>query len=313
MKYVITGGAGFIGSHLCEALVDRGHNLIIIDNLSSGDIKHLYQIRSHPSITFYQDTILNRSALMNYFQSVDGVFHLAAMVSVPRSIQDPYASHLNTLTGSLTVLLAARDAGVKRVVSASSAAVYGNIPDLPKREDMPVNPLSPYAVEKHAVEEYSRIFSELYGLSTVCLRFFNVYGPRQDPYSDYAAAVPRIINRVMQGDPPVIYGDGEQTRDFVYVKDVVQANIKAMEGEIETGVYNIASGQGTSLNILSMTILKVLDSVLHPVYEKARSGEVMHSVADISKARRTIGYKPEYSLEQGIREMVRIMRSDCEE
>ena len=202
------------------------------------------------------------------------------------------------------MLLAARDTGVKKFVSASSAAVYGNLPDLPKREDMPVDPLSPYAVEKHAVEEYSRVFSSLYGLSTVCLRYFNVYGPGQDPYSDYAAAVPRFIQRIRSGEPPLIYGDGEQTRDFVYVKDVVQANIRAMSPLNASGVYNIANGIGISVNDLATMVLRVLGSEMQPVHAEARSGEVKHSVADVSKARREFMFNLEYTLEKGLSEIV---------
>ena len=201
------------------------------------------------------------------------------------------------------MLLTARDVGVKKVVSASSVAVYGFLPDLPKREEMPVDPLSPYAVEKHAGEEYSRIFSSLYGLSTVCLRYFNVYGLRQDPHSDYAAAVPRFIQRIRSGEPPLIYGDGNR-RGILCMKDVVQANIRAMSPLNASGVYNIANGIGISVNDLAAMVLRVLGSEMQPVYAEGRSGEVKHSVADVSKARREFMFNPGYTLEKGLVEML---------
>jgi nucleoside-diphosphate-sugar epimerase len=240
---------------------------------------------------------------MDLFGGANGVFHLVDLVSFPKAIDNPATSHAITPTGTLNVLLAARKAGVKKVVSASSTAVYGNLLDLPKREDMLVDPLSLYAVEKHGVEEYSRVFSSLYGLSTVCLRYFNVYGSRQDPHSDYAAAVPKFIQHISSGEAPVIYGDGEQTRDFVYVKDVVQANIRAMLSDSASGVYNIAKGVGISVNNLATTVLRVMESELKPVYEDARIGEVKHSVADVSRAKRDFGFNPRYTLEEGLREI----------
>ncbi|PKL60587.1 MAG: GDP-mannose 4,6-dehydratase [Methanomicrobiales archaeon HGW-Methanomicrobiales-4] len=303
MKYIVTGGAGFIGSHLSEALVAGGHELIIIDDLSSGRMENLSEIINHPDVTFHQESILNRPALHTLFEGADGVFHQAALVSVPKSIDDPAASHAITLTGTLNMLLVASDVGVKKVVSASSAAVYGNLLSLRKREDMPVDPLSPYGVEKHASREYFRIFSSLYGLSTVCLRYFNVYGPRRDPHSDYSAAVPKFIQRISSGKPSLIYGDGEQTRDFVYVKDVVQANIRAMPLGSASGVYNIANGVGIRVNDLAVTVLRVMGSEMRPVYADARSGEVKHSVADVSRARGEFGFEPGYTLEKGLGEM----------
>lgn len=305
MRYIVTGGAGFIGSHLCEALVADDHEVVIIDDLSSGCLQNITDIIDSPLVKFHQESVLNLASMRELFQGADGVFHQAALVSVPLSIEDPARSHAITLTGTLHVLLAARDAGVKKVVSASSAAVYGNLPGLPKTEHMPIDPASPYAVEKHCGEEYSRVFSSLYGLSTVCLRYFNVYGPRQDPHSDYAAAVPKFIERIKNNQAPIIYGDGEQTRDFVFVKDVVDANIRAMSSDQASGVYNIAQGKGTSIRELAHTILKVLGSDLVPVYQDARPGEVKHSLADGSRARRDFGFSARYSLEQGLSEMMR--------
>ncbi|OPX72445.1 MAG: UDP-galactose-4-epimerase [Methanoregulaceae archaeon PtaB.Bin152] len=299
MHYIVTGGAGFIGSHLCEALANGGHHVTIIDDLSSGRIEHISSLLPSPRVSLIQDTVQDFTSLLEYFQGADGVFHLAAMVSVPRSIAHPLASHEVTLTGTLNVLLAARDTGVKRVVHASSAAVYGNIPDLPKREDMPVDPLSPYAVAKYAGERYCRVFSLLYGLQAVSLRFFNVYGPRQDPRSDYAAVIPRFIARIRAGEAPLIYGDGGQTRDFVYVKDVVTAMIKAMDSEV-CGVFNIASGSETSVNQLASMLMDLCGCRMDPVHCPERPGEVRRSVADISQAQAALGYSPRFTLREGL-------------
>lgn len=304
MKYIITGGAGFIGSHLCESLVSLGHEIIIIDDLSSGRIENLSNLIHNSFVSFYEETILNQEKLLEIFRGADGVFHLAALVSVQKSIDNPALSHAVTLTGTLNILIAARDAGIKKVVSASSAAIYGNLPELPKRENSPIDPESPYAVDKHCLEEYSRIFSRLYGLSTVCLRYFNVYGPRQDPYSDYAAVIPKFIHKIKSGESPLIYGDGEQTRDFIYVKDVVQANILAMSSMNATGVYNIASGKATSVRNLADLLLTLFRSRKNPIFTDGRIGEVKHSVADILKAKQQFGFEPKYNLEIGLEKMI---------
>ncbi len=307
LHYVVTGGAGFIGSHLCEALAHAGHHVTIIDDLSSGRMEHIAPLLPSPRVSFIQDTVQDFPSLLEYLHGVDGVFHLAAMVSVPRSIAHPLASHEVTLTGTLNVLLAARDSGVKRVVHASSAAVYGNLPDLPKGEDMPVDPLSPYAVAKYAGERYCRAFSLLYGLQAVSLRFFNVYGPRQDPRSDYAAVIPRFIARIREGKAPLIYGDGGQTRDFVYVKDVVTALIHAMESEV-CGVFNIASGSETSVNELASMLMDLFDCRLDPIHCPERPGEVRRSVADISLARTVLAFSPQFSLREGLSDTLASMK-----
>jgi UDP-glucose 4-epimerase len=302
MRYVVTGGAGFIGSHLSGVLADRGHEVLIVDDLSTGHEENIQAILDGSRVTFTRDTVMDYEDLTTYFEGADGVFHLAAMVSVPRSIEHPMSSHDITLTGTLNVLLAARDTGVKKVVCASSAAVYGNLPGLPKKEEMPVDPLSPYAVAKLAGEHYARVFSLNYGLSTVSLRYFNVYGSRQDPRSQYAAAVTRFIYQIANGSLPVIYGDGEQTRDFVYVKDAVQANILAMESQAE-GVFNIGSGKETSVNTLAATLLELFGVRGEPIHEPERPGEVKRSVADITKAKEAFGYRPEYGLKEGLIEL----------
>ncbi|MDH7510228.1 MAG: SDR family oxidoreductase [Methanolinea sp.] len=299
MLYVVTGGTGFIGSHIVEALSLAGHELVIIDDLSSGRIENIGSVSSNPRVRFVQGTVLDLGLLLEEFQGADGVFHQAAFVSVPGSIRHPLQSHEVTLTGTLNVLLAARDTGVKKVVHASSAAVYGNLPGIPKKEDMPIEPLSPYAVAKYAGEQYCRVVGLLYGLSTVSLRYFNVYGARQDPASDYAAVIPRFIANIRNGKPPVIFGDGTQTRDFVYVKDVARANILAMESGAE-GVYNIGSGKETSINELATILMRILGFRSKPVYAEERPGEVRHSVADISRARTLLGWEPAFSLEAGL-------------
>jgi len=299
MQYVVTGGAGFIGSYLVESLSLAGHELTVIDDLSTGRLENIGSVSANPRVRFVQGTVLDLALLLEEFRGMDGVFHQAAFVSVPGSIQHPLQNHEVTLTGTLNVLLAARDMGVKKVVHASSAAVYGNLPGIPKSEDMPVEPLSPYAVAKYAGEQYCRVLGLLYDLPTVSLRYFNVYGARQDPRSDYAAVIPRFIANLRAGKPPVIYGDGTQTRDFVYVRDVVRANILAMETGAE-GVYNIGSGKETSVNELGAILMKLLGYRGEPVHTDGMPGEVRHSVADISRARSLLGWEPAFSLEAGL-------------
>jgi UDP-glucose 4-epimerase len=302
MKYIVTGGAGFIGSHLCEALAEKGHDIVIIDDLSSGKQEHIGEmLNTKKNVEFIQETITDFAFLLETFRGADGVFHEAAFVSVPKSIMHPFANHEINSTGTLNVLLAARDTGVKKVVYASSAAVFGNIPGTPKKEDSAVDPLSPYAVAKLTGEYYCNLFTRLYGMDTAVLRYFNAYGPRQDPHSDYAAVIPKFIMRLSGGEPPLIFGDGEQTRDFVYVKDVVQANMKAMESSA-TGIYNIGSGKETSVNTLARTMMGFFGFTGSPEYAPERPGEVKHSAADITRAKKEFTYSPGYTLEKGIQE-----------
>ena len=302
MKYIVTGGAGFIGSHLCDELVSEGHDVVIIDDLSSVRRENIEHLLTNNRVQFFQGSITDLPALEQQCRGVDGVFHQAAFVSVPRSIEDPVLNHTINGTGTLNVLVAARNAGVWKLVFASSAAVYGNLPGLPLREDMCADPQSPYAVAKLTGEYYCRLFSSLYGLQTVCLRYFNVYGPRQDPHSDYASVIPRFMHRVKNGQPPIIFGDGKQTRDFVFVKDVVRMNVMAMESE-EEGIVNVASGNETSVNDLAQTVLSLSARSLSPRYEDERPGEVKRSVADITKAKEDFGFSPEYDLLRGLLEM----------
>jgi UDP-glucose 4-epimerase len=300
MKFVVTGGAGFIGSHIVEALAES-HEVVVIDNFSSGKRENLSMFTD--SINAIQGSITDLPLLKDACKGADGIFHLAAIASVARSVDDPFITHETNLTGTLNVLLAARDCRVKKVVFASSSAIYGEEPTLPKREDMHPDPRSPYAVSKLAGEYYCNVFSELFGVKTVSLRYFNVFGPRQDPHSEYAAVIPKFITRILNNQPPLIFGDGKQTRDFIYVKDVVQANMLAMQSSI-TGTFNIGSGQSTDLNTLASSLEKIMKVSLSPVYDKPRSGDIRDSVSDITVAKKFLGYQTEYSLEKGLAETI---------
>ena len=255
-------------------------------------------------VSLVQGSILDRSLLRKAFNGADYVLHQAALPSVTRSVKDPLLTNEVNVDGTLNVLMEARDAHVKKVVMASSSSVYGDTPVLPKREDMTPNPRSPYAISKLTGEHYCRVFSELYGLSTVCLRYFNVFGPRQDPRSDYAAVIPRFITSVLEGRPPMIHGDGSQTRDFTFVQDVVSANILAMGSDVE-GAFNIAGGRQTSVEELVRAIIRTMGADVEPVKGPRRPGDVLHSVADVSAARDAFGYRPEHSLEEGLEVTIR--------
>ena len=312
---VVTGGAGFIGSNLAQELARRACQVTILDDMSTGRLENIADlINSTNSITqqtqraqrvkFVQGSITELALLQEVFQGADLIFHLAAIPSVPRSIADPQACHAANTTGTLNVLLAARDNGIKKVVYASSSSVYGDTPSLPKREDMPPNPQSPYAVSKLAGEYYCCVFQQVYGLPTVCLRYFNVYGPRQDPNSGYAAVIPRFIKRISEGNPPVIFGDGKQTRDFTYITDVVEASILAAESSA-TGIFNIGKGERTTINQLAELTVRLMGGNVEPIHEEPRPGDVRHSLADISKAR-GFHYDPKHDLEQGLEETIAI-------
>jgi len=302
MKAVVTGGAGFIGSNLVEELANRGTEVVILDDLATGKMENITDLLTRAKVNFVKGSVTNLELLKSIFNDVDCVFHQAAIPSVQRSVEDPRVTNEVNVNGTLNVLLAAKECGVEKVVYASSSSVYGDTPELPKREDMKPNPKSPYAVSKLTGEQYCTVFGEVYGIKTVCLRYFNVYGPKQDPASEYAAVIPLFITRVLANQPPIIYGDGEQTRDFTSVKDVVKANILASErGE---GVFNIASGRRISLNELAHIIIGMIDKDLKPVYTEPRKGDIKHSLADVSLAKEKIGYECEYGLEQGLKETI---------
>ncbi|MCD6599904.1 MAG: SDR family oxidoreductase [Dehalococcoidia bacterium] len=312
-RAVVTGGAGFIGSHLANELVRRGYHVTILDDLSTGkreNIAALLDSTDSSKADFIRGSIADLYLLQEVFAGADFIFHQAALPSVPRSVKNPLVSHEVNLTGTLNVLLAARDNGIKKVVYASSSSVYGDTPTLPKREDMPPNPQSPYAVSKVAGEYYCQVFQEIYGLSTACLRYFNVYGPGQDPNSQYAAVIPRFVASISQGKSPAIFGDGEQSRDFTFVRDVVGANIMAAETET-SGVFNIGKGERTSINQLAEIIIGFAGNNVVPTHEEPRAGDVKHSLADISRAR-TFGYNPRYSLKEGLRETINSLQRIAE-
>jgi UDP-glucose 4-epimerase len=303
MKYIVTGGAGFIGSHIAEHLSVNGHEVIIFDNLFTGKKHNIHRLLKKKNVTFVEGSVTDIPALKKIASGADGIFHEGAIVSVPRSLKNPLATNEANVQGTLNVLLAARDAGVRKVVFASSSSVYGDTPVLPKQEDMKPRPISPYAVSKLAGEYYCRVFSSAYNLPTVCLRYFNVFGPRQDPASEYAAVIPKFITRTLKDQPPLIYGDGEQSRDFTFVEDVVQANIHAMEQDVE-GIFNIAYGERHTLNELASIIMELTGKRMKPVYEAARPGDILHSLADITAARTQLKYSPKYTFKSGLEETV---------
>jgi len=308
MRTVVTGGAGFIGSHLAGALLAAGHDVIVIDNLSTGKLENVKDFREHKHFEFIQGSITDVHVLKDLFKDVECVFHQAAIASVPRSVANPQATNEANVTGTLNVLIAARDCGVEKVVYASSSSVYGDTPTLPKREDMEPNPKSPYAVSKLTGELYCTVFSEVYGFKTVCLRYFNVYGPRQDPFSDYAAVIPKFVTSVLDHRSPVVYGDGTQTRDFTFVNDVAHANILAMEHKNVEGVFNIACGERITVNELARLLMELVGVELDVVYEAPRPGDIKDSLADISSAKRELQYEPAFSLTEGLEETIRWYR-----
>jgi len=298
-KVVVTGGLGFIGSHLVEKLSEN-NLVVIIDDQSTGKIENIKHLNiSKIDTTMGDITSIN---LEEIFDGADYVFHEAAVTSVQKSVDDPFNSNEINITGTLKVLEAAKNTGVKKVVLASSSAVYGETESLPLSEDDPVNPLSPYAVGKTTGELYCNVFSEIYGLPTISLRYFNVFGPRQDPNSQYAAVIPIFIDKILKSESPVIYGDGEQSRDFVSIKDIIAANIMAAESKL-TGAFNIGLGKSTTINQLAEMINEIIGKDIKPVYEKERPGDIKHSLADISKAK-SLGYDPKADFKEELKETV---------
>jgi UDP-glucose 4-epimerase len=300
MRFIVTGGAGFIGSHLADALVELG-NVTIIDDLSSGDLNNLEHLLKRDDVSLERLSVTDLEMMKPHFEEVDCVFHLAAVSNISSSIADPLQTNEVNVRGTLNVLLASRDSGVKKVVFTSSASVYGNTEEVPTSEGVLPKPLSPYAVSKLAGEHYCDVFSDLFGLETTSLRPFNVYGPRQDPNSQYAGVIPLFIRSLCKGEVPTIDGDGEQTRDFVYVKDVVKAYIRAMDHKAK-GAYNIAGGRGISINELYQQVSSILDVDVKPQFGKPRPGDIRHSIADITRAKKDLGFEPEYDIRRGLEE-----------
>ena len=297
---LVTGGAGFIGSHLADRLLAEGWGVRVLDDFSSGRESNLAEAGSR--IELLRGDLRDEASVARAVAGAEVVFHEAAVPSVPRSVAEPLRTNSVNLDGTLLLLEAARRAGVRRVVFAASSSAYGDTEVLPKVETMPPAPLSPYALQKWAGEAYCRMYSRFYGLETVALRYFNVFGPRQNPHSEYAAVIPRFVRACLQGEPPRIFGDGEQTRDFTYVADAVQANLLAAEAPAAVGeVVNVAGGVQTSLNQLLRLIGEVTGKPVTPEYEPPRAGDVRHSLADLRRARELLGYAPAISLREGLR------------
>lgn len=296
---------GFIGSHLTEKLLEE-NEVTVIDNEATGRIENIKHLLNHKNLTVVKGSIVDLD-LVRIFKGKDYVFHLAAIPSVPRSVKDPFSSNEANVTGTLKVLIAAKDSGIKKVIFSSSSSVYGDTPILPKKEDMPVNPQSPYAITKATGEMYCRVFQELYGLPIVCLRYFNVFGPRQDPTSQYAAVIPKFITSILNDESPVIFGDGEQSRDFSFIKHVVNANILSCESD-KTGVFNIACGRRVTINELVSHINSILEKDVKPTYVESRPGDIIHSLAAINKAK-GFGYDPVGNFKDELAEVVRWFKS----
>jgi UDP-glucose 4-epimerase len=307
-RWLVTGGAGFIGSHLAQALLARGETVRIADDLSTGKASNLAVLDGAAEVLTgdLADIAFARAAV----DGVDLVLHQAAIPSVPRSVADPLTSHRANLDATLALLVAARDAGVRRLVYAGSSSAYGDTPDLPKHEDMVPRPMSPYALQKLVGEQYLQLFTALYGLETVTIRYFNVFGPRQDPSSPYSGVIALFITRLLAGEPPVITGDGGQTRDFTYVDNIVEGVLRAaVRPEAAGQVINVATGRRISINELAQTLLRLFDSPLTPVYIESRAGDVRDSLADLSRARELLDYEPHVSFEDGLRATVDWYRS----
>ena len=305
--YLVTGGAGFIGSHLTEELIRRGERVRVVDSLITGHRKNLAHLSG---IEFVEADLADLAVAKRAVEGVDYVLHQAAIPSVPRSVEDPITSNRANIDSTLNVLVAARDARVKRVVYAGSSSAYGNTPTLPKREDMPTNPLSPYALQKLVGEQYMQMFTALYGLETVTIRYFNVFGPRQDPSSPYSGVISVFAKALLGNTAPTIYGDGEQTRDFTYVANVVDGVLKAVKADGASGkVVNVATGTRISLNKLFETMRDAVGSRLEVKYGPTRHGDVTDSLADITLARTLLGYEPSVSLEAGLKKTLEWYRN----
>jgi nucleoside-diphosphate-sugar epimerase len=300
MRYLVTGGAGFIGSNIVDELVRRGHKVVVFDDLSSGKEGNLAAVRD--KIEFRTGSITDLAAIGAACRGADYVIHLAARTSVPRSVQDPIETNRVNIDGTLNVLVAARDARVRRVVYAASSSAYGETPTLPKTEAMRAVPISPYGITKYVGELYAQVFGRVYGLENACVRYFNVFGPRQDPTSQYSGVLSRFILAVLRGEPAVVYGDGEQSRDFTYVENVVDETLRACESPNASGtVFNGGTGARITLNEVLKLLEKISGQEIQVKYEAPRSGDIRDSQADISLARRVLGYEPSVLFEEGLR------------
>ncbi len=307
MKICITGGAGFIGSHIAEECVKKGYEVIVFDNFSTGKKENLSFMKNNhnSSLKIVKGDVANYEEVSNAVKGCDAVFHEAAVASVQKSIENPHATFESNAKGTLNVLEASRNYGVKKVIFACSAAIFGDHPEIPKREDSPVLPKSPYGADKYISEVYLRLYNELYNLTTISLRYFNVFGPRQDPSSPYSGVISIFTSRIAQGKDITVFGDGKQYRDFIYVKDVVQANMLALE-KIHSGFhyYNVGYGKATDLNTLIAILQRIYNKDIKVNYAEARAGDIKESVTDPSKIIRELGFTPRYSVEEGLRMLV---------
>ncbi len=303
MRCAVTGGAGFIGSSLAEELLNQGHEVVIIDDLSTGNHANIKGFKG--KLNFIKGSILDFDLLKNSFKGCEAIFHEAAIPSVTRSILNPRLTSEVNIQGTINVLLAAKNNNVRKVIFASSSSVYGDTEELPKKESMQPKPKSPYALSKLTAEQYCKMFYSLFNLEIVCLRYFNVFGPRQDPSSEYSAVIPKFINAIMKKKSPIIFGDGTQTRDFTYVRDVVKANILAFKSKVKDGkVINIACNENISINDLAASIGAILDINVQATHKEAREGDIKDSLADISRAKELLGYAPDYDLQSGLKETI---------
>lgn len=303
MKFLVTGGAGFIGSNIVEELIKRGYNVRVLDNFATGKRENLHPFEK--DIEIIEGDIRSYHTVNQAMKGIDVVLHQAALPSVPRSINDPLTTNDVNVGGTLNILDAAKDHQVKRIVFASSSSVYGDNPELPKEESMMPNPLSPYAVSKLAAEKYCRVFGKLYNIETVVLRYFNVFGPRQDPDSQYSAVIPKFIKAMMNDKQPVIYGDGTQSRDFTYVSNVVEGNILAATSEIESGlIINCACHGQVTLNELVNELNVLLEKNISPIYGERKPGDIKHSFANIDLISKKLNYKPLVDFRKGLRRVV---------
>ena len=307
MKYLVTGGAGFIGSNIVKELLKRGEQVKVLDNFATGKRENLFEFKDNLKFKLIEGDLRSFHVVRNAVKGMDYILHQGALPSIPRSINDPITTNDVNILGTLNILEAAKEFGIKRVVYASSSSVYGDSETLPKIEDMPVKPFSPYALSKYTGERYCQIYYEIYGLETVVLKYFNVFGPNQDQTSQYSAVIPKFIKLMKANKQPIIYGDGTQSRDFTYVSNVVEANLLVCTAKNVTGeVLNIACGERYTLLQLVENINEILGKNIEPIFEKKRVGDVKHSLAGIEKAKRILGFKVVCGFEEGLEKLIKI-------
>ena len=308
LRYLVTGGAGFIGSHIVKRLVRDGGQVRVVDNLATGQFSRLEPVRS--AIHFIQADLADEAVVRKAVDGIDYVLHQAAVPSVQRSVQDPLMTNRANITATLNLLESSRKAGIRRFIYAASSSAYGDTEALPKHEEMPANPLSPYALQKFAGEQYCRIYQKLYGLETVCLRYFNVFGPEQDPHSEYSAVIPKFLTALLANRPITIHGDGEQSRDFTYIDNVVEANLLSLHAPKAAGALcNIGCGERITINRLVALLEKQLRVKARVHHGPAKAGDVRHSLADITRAKALLGYEPKVLIEEGLRRTIEAMRA----